>query len=111
MGLLEKYIKEYQKVQDEKKENFVTKVACTREVENHVAPSFSPEIKKNNIYLARASNKCNKLKSTDCDTCPAAGLWDYMGTGMFCFHEAFYLGKSGTPVPCSVAKSDCPLIR
>jgi hypothetical protein len=106
MGILDKYEKEYQKVQCEKKENFVTKVACTRELEHVNLPSSSNNNKKNNINFVRASNKCNKL---DCDSCPAGGYWDHMGQGMFCFHRAYYLGKSGKPVPCDVAKDNCPL--
>jgi len=55
----------------------------------------------NNTPLSRASNKCDK--------CPAAGFWDYNGPGKWCFHTAFYLGKSGKPTPCKTAQHDCPL--
>jgi len=47
----------------------------------------------------------------NCEGCPAAGYWDYMGPGKWCFHTTYYLGKSGRPVPCDSAKRDCPLIR
>ncbi len=45
----------------------------------------------------------------DCDSCPAAGFWDYIGPGRFCFHTAYFLGKSGKPIPCNSAQHNCPL--
>ena len=45
----------------------------------------------------------------NCDTCPAAGYWDYIGPGKWCFHRAYFLGKPGDPVHCDTAKSKCPL--
>ena len=45
----------------------------------------------------------------DCDSCPAAGFWDFLGTGKFCFHTAYFLGRSGNPVPCKTAQHNCPL--
>ena len=45
----------------------------------------------------------------DCHNCPAAGYWDHLGPGRWCFHRAYFLGKSGTPTPCAVAKTNCPL--
>ena len=45
----------------------------------------------------------------DCDSCPAAGFWDYFGPGKWCFHTAYFLGRSGKPTPCEAAQRDCPL--
>jgi hypothetical protein len=45
----------------------------------------------------------------NCDSCPAAGFWDYIGPGKFCFHTAYFLGKSGKPIHCKSAQHDCPL--
>ena len=45
----------------------------------------------------------------DCESCPAAGYWDFMGPGKWCFHHAYFLGKSGHPKPCKTAMNDCPL--
>ena len=35
----------------------------------------------------------NELKPGDCGQCPAAGYWDLMGTGMWCFHRGYFLGN------------------
>ena len=45
----------------------------------------------------------------NCDSCPAAGYWDYVGPGKWCFHTAYFLGRSGRPTPCKTAQYDCPL--
>ncbi len=47
--------------------------------------------------------------SGNCDSCPAAGYWDWKGPGLWCFHRAYFLGKSGKPMHCDTAKHDCPL--
>ena len=47
--------------------------------------------------------------SGKCDSCPAAGYWDWKGPGLWCFHYAVFLGKPGQPVHCYAAKHDCPL--
>ena len=110
MGLLDKYLEEYQKDQAKispEKSKFVTKVACAREVEICNTTNINNKYKKNNISLVRASNKCDK--SADCDNCPAAGFWDYKGPGKWCFHTAYYLGKSGHPILCETARYDCQL--
>ena len=44
----------------------------------------------------------------NCDSCPAAGEWDYIGPGKFCFHTAIFLGKPGKPIHCNSAQHDCP---
>ena len=108
MGLLDKYLEEYQKAQPKEKGDFVTKVACAREVRDMLLPSSSNNNQKNNISFVRASNKCDKLP--DCDSCPAAGFWDYIGPGRWCFHTAYFLGKAGKPVHCDNAKHHCPLM-
>ena len=67
-------------------------------------------LKTSKISHARTSGNVDPLeKPADCDSCPAAGRWDYMGPGKWCFHRAYYLGKSGRSVPCNSAKHDCPL--
>ena len=50
-----------------------------------------------------------KLLPGNCDQCPAAGYWDLMGTGIWCFHRAYFLGKAGHPLSCETAKHNCPL--
>ena len=44
-----------------------------------------------------------------CDSCPAAGYWDFMGPGKWCFHRAYFLGKAGHPESCNTARHGCPL--
>ena len=49
--------------------------------------------------------------SGQCESCPAAGYWDqssYAGYGLLCFHNAYYLGKSGKPNPCGEIRKRCP---
>ena len=46
-----------------------------------------------------------------CESCPAAGYWDfsqYSGQGLMCFHYAYFLGKPGKPEPCSEMRINCP---
>jgi hypothetical protein len=46
-----------------------------------------------------------------CESCPAAGYWDYAqyaGQGLFCFHRAYFLGKPGKPKPCTEMRAICP---
>jgi hypothetical protein len=51
----------------------------------------------------------NSSAPGECELCPAAGYWDYMRPGKWCFHTAYFLGKSGQPVHCDSAKQKCPL--
>lgn len=46
-----------------------------------------------------------------CESCPAAGYWDYAqysGHGLLCFYSAFFQGRSGKPKPCSEMRANCP---
>jgi hypothetical protein len=45
----------------------------------------------------------------NCDSCPAAGYWDFIGPGKWCFHRACFLGKAGHPESCNTARHGCPL--
>ena len=47
----------------------------------------------------------------DCDSCPAGGFWEFKGSGMWCFHSAYFLGRPSQPVRCKTARQDCPLQR
>jgi len=46
----------------------------------------------------------------DCSNCPASGTWNYAGYHgkQLCFHQAYYIGKSGKPVVCDIANLNCP---
>jgi hypothetical protein len=57
---------------------------------------------------AKPHDKRNILPG-NCDSCPAAGFWDFIGPGKFCFHTAYFLGKSGKPIHCNSAQHNCPL--
>jgi len=57
---------------------------------------------------ARPRDNRNVLPG-NCDSCPAAGYWDYMGPGKWCFHTAYFLGKASRPTPCKTAQHDCSL--
>jgi hypothetical protein len=67
--------------------------------ENQSTPSY-PHASDNQDFLPG-----------DCNQCPAAGYWDFRGSGKWCFHRAYFLGKAGHPKACDTAKHDCPLKR
>jgi hypothetical protein len=69
----------------------------TQDCESESIPSY-----------AQPGNNRNILPG-NCDSCPAAGYWDFMGPGKWCFHRAYFLGKAGHPKACDTAKHDCPL--
>ena len=49
----------------------------------------------------------------DCSNCPACGTWDHaeFKGKQVCFYTAYYVGKSGRPVACDIAKLNCPKIK
>jgi hypothetical protein len=60
---------------------------------------------------AQATNATNE--KADCESCPAAGHWDgYLAWGLYptryCFHAAYFLGKTAKPRKCEEARRDCP---
>ena len=59
---------------------------------------------------ARANDTVDTFMAGDCEKCPAAGYWDWYGPGKWCFHTAYFLGKSGRPVLCDDARDRCPLM-
>ena len=65
--------------------------------------------RKHKPEIVNALTKCSA--SGECESCPAAGYWDYKGPGKWCFHRAYFLGKSGHPIACDMAMRDCPLSR
>lgn len=77
---------------------------------------FSSKIDDNLNTPTRASDKLDVFSVTmkgpvpgDCKTCRAAAEWEHMGPGLWCFHRALFLGKSGKPTSCDEAKLNCPL--
>jgi hypothetical protein len=61
--------------------------------------------------VREALHRSNELTPGDCDQCPAAGFWDFMGPGLWCFHYAYFLGKPGKPKLCKTAQHNCPLTQ
>lgn len=52
-----------------------------------------------------------KPRPGDCENCPASGTWEwgeYAKQGLLCCYDAYYLGKSGRPKPCSEMREQCP---
>lgn len=52
----------------------------------------------------------------NCETCSAAGFWDGYQTwgfysGRYCFHGAYFLGKTEKPRKCDEARRRCPKIN
>jgi len=78
---------------------------------NDIITNISVENNKNINTYARASDKRDTFQPGGCEQCPASGYWDHIGSGRFCFHRAYYLGKSGHPEPCRSAWNNCPLSR
>ena len=68
-------------------------------------------LNQDGIAFVKQRDLCvsDKVNPGDCGRCPAAGYWDLMGTGMWCFHRAYFLGKAGHPLSCETAKHNCPL--
>ena len=122
-SLLDRYLT----LEDDTKSNWavqnVDNVACVREGRDHIDSSFLTENSQNSYAYARASDKVDKttlpdldddvpaITPGDCDNCPAAGYWDHLGPGRWCFHRAYFLGKSGAPSLCSATMHTCPLGR
>ncbi len=50
-----------------------------------------------------------KIEPGKCETCPAGAKWNYLGTGRWCFHDAYFLGKSGSKKKCETVRNNCPL--
>ena len=68
-----------------------------QDCENESIPSYAKPRDNRNILPG------------NCDSCPAAGYWDRIGPGKWCFHTAYFLGRAGRPTPCKPAQHDCPL--
>ena len=67
--------------------------------ENSISPAFT------------AKKIVSADKPETCMNCPASALWNSCGyTGYFCFHDAYFLGKSNTPIRIELARPDCPLL-
>jgi hypothetical protein len=47
--------------------------------------------------------------SGQCEHCPACGLWEGHGAEPWCFHEAYFLGRSAKPVLAAECREKCPL--
>ncbi len=66
-----------------------------------------------NLYIARASDTVDTSnpEPTSCENCPAGGHWDSytLGPGLYCFHEAYFLGKSAPPQLAKRRQDNCPL--
>jgi hypothetical protein len=81
---------------------------------------LSPEQKEFVVEFARTHKAAILMamnqtgKPGECESCPAAGYWDhshYSGQGLQCFHDAYFLHKSGKPSPCTEMKVKCPRIE
>lgn len=53
------------------------------------------------------------LSQNGCLGCKASGHWDYSNYAgkLLCFYYVVYECKPGRPVPCEMARNDCPLIK
>lgn len=48
---------------------------------------------------------------SNCEKCPASGMWAWKGPGLWCFYSAYFLGKSTTPATCDQVRKYCKLIH
>ena len=69
----------------------------------------SREIEATPSYAQPCDNR--NILPGECESCPAAGYWDWKGPGKWCFHRAYFLGRAGHPESCDSAKRNCPLIQ
>jgi hypothetical protein len=47
----------------------------------------------------------------ECESCLAAGYWDYgpyASMGLICCYTAYFTGKPGKPIPCNKIRTNCP---
>ena len=91
----------------------VEKVACTRGGRKSSCIPSSLGHAPNNDRFLDVSSRAHATSSTflpgDCEKCPAAADWPYKGPGLWCFHSAYFLGKSAKAVSCRIASLKCPL--
>ena len=73
-----------------------------------MTPDLIEAIKNQKSVLLRILCK-TEIAPGRCENCPAGGFWDHKGTGRWCFHTAYFLGKPGQPTKCEDAQSQCPL--
>ena len=74
-------------------------------------PDLTEKIRQHKQAILGILTESGEFKPGDCDRCQASGYWDLMGPGKWCFHAAYYLGKSGHPELCETAKYRCPLTK
>ncbi len=60
-------------------------------------------------YARKSKGQILAEISAICESCPAGGYWDWKGSGLWCFHGAYFLGKATKPKPCRDARQNCPL--
>ena len=70
---------------------------------------LNPDLKCESISSYARPGDSRNILPGNCNSCPAAGYWDFMGPGKWCFHHAYFLGKTGHPESCDTAKHGCPL--
>ena len=88
--------------------------------ESFVEPALEPEPVKtmldfNGKRIRRVKDLLSKSPPVvaGCSNCPACGTWDHaeFKGKQVCFYTAYYVGKSGRPVVCDIAKVNCPKIK
>lgn len=91
----------------------VENVACTRgSRESLYEPSSFKSIPTDDRFIGtstRAQATFSTFLPGDCEKCPAAAEWPFKGPGLWCFHSAYFLGKTAKAVSCRLATSRCPL--
>lgn len=80
-----------------------------------ITPELVDLIKQHKPAIIKLlSTEAPTFSPGDCSRCPAAGFWDYAnyaGQGPWCFHYAYFEGKSGRPTLCAIQRTNCPLIE
>lgn len=61
-------------------------------------------------YIKQNKPQIMRQLQADCKNCKASGFWDYSHYAgkLLCFAYAVFECKSGKPVPCEVARTNCP---
>jgi len=74
-----------------------------------IAKDFVGIVRKHKNELLAELESAGELTRGQCESCPAGVYWNYLGTGRWCFHSAYFLGRTAKAISCLTARYVCPL--
>lgn len=75
-----------------------------------MTPRVVALLKSKKDEIIKAMNPRPKPPPGHCEQCPAGGTWEAKGRGLWCCHDAYFLGKPSKPIPSAEVRSRCPLM-